>query len=103
MNEQKIKWKTAKPNVTNQLHLDSIHTSELGEGWEAAVLDTEGEFDFIKEGQRTFHHSRSYYIGGTTSSSLNTYIDYSQYNLDNTGILKIYMVVTHISVPFILT
>ena len=68
--------------------MDSIYTSELGEGWAAAILDTEGEFQFIKEGQRTFHHSRSYYIGGSTSSSLNTYIDYSQYNLDNTGSTK---------------
>ena len=73
------------PNVTSELHLDSIYTIELGEGWAASVLDNQGEFDFIKEGQRTFHHSRNYWVGGTTNSNLNSYIDYSEYNVNNTG------------------
>ena len=53
--------------------------SELGEGWAPAILDTEEEMNFIKEGQKKFSDNRSYRIGGEATQRPPASIDYSDY------------------------
>ena len=65
----------------NNLHLTFF--PEIGEGWAPAVLDTQEEFDFIKEGQKTFKNSEPYWIGGSTNQ--NDKITYTEYIANNLG------------------
>ena len=40
--------------------LCELHFADLGTGWGAAVLETENEYDFLKQGQKSFSKSDSY-------------------------------------------
>ena len=61
----------------------------LGDGWAPAIVDSEAELEFIREGQRGFSASmsyfsggssdRSYYIGGFTDIAAMTNIQLSDY------------------------
>ena len=53
--------------------------SEIGNGWGPAILNTLDELYFIKEGQKSFCNSVSYWIGGSTNSQLNITLDYSDH------------------------
>ena len=58
----------------------------MGDEWFPAVLDTEEEHNFIKEGQRTFTNSAPYWIAGSTNSQPDDVIQYFNYSMDNSGI-----------------
>ena len=51
----------------------------LGEGWEPAILESEEEMAFIRQGHRGLSDIRSFYIGGFSDSNPGTIIDYSEY------------------------
>ena len=53
-------------------------------GWAPAVLDNRREFNFIKEGQRSFT-SVPYWIGGSTNDRSGSSIAFRNYNVDNSG------------------
>ena len=38
----------------------------MGTGWSPAVLNDRMELDFIRQGQRGFSDTKSYWIGGST-------------------------------------
>ena len=57
---------------------------EIGNGWGPAVLDTQEEHDFIREGQKTFTNSLPYWIGGFTNEP-NATINYTEYIANNSG------------------
>ena len=60
-----------------------MFSSEIGYGWETAVLNTEEDYDFLKVGQRSFNNSLPYWIGGSTN--LTDTIEYSDYIGNNSG------------------
>ena len=63
-----------------------MFSTEIGNGWETAVLNTEEEYDFLKQGQRSFSNSLPYWIGGSTNSTnLEDTIEYSDYIENNSG------------------
>ena len=67
-----------------------MHFSDIGMGWEPAVLDTKEEFDFIREGQKNFTNSAPYWIGGTTDSDKeqSIWFNFPDYLADNSGSIK---------------
>ena len=65
--------------------LCELHFADLGTGWGAAVLETENEYDFLKQGQKSFSKSDSYWINGTTDNMLGEAVSYSDYFHNNSG------------------
>ena len=59
--------------------------SEIGDGWGPAVLNLQQEHDFIREGQKTFSSSRTYWIGGSVNAESNVKIAYSDYLQNDSG------------------
>ena len=59
--------------------------SEIGNGWKPTVLDTQGEYDFIREGQKSFNSSAPYWVGGSANATLHAFFNYSDYIRDNSG------------------
>ena len=39
--------------------------SELGEGWKPSILESEDEYDFVREGQKGLCDLEDYFIGGS--------------------------------------
>ena len=58
---------------------------ELGEGWDLAFIDTEGELNFIREGNRGLTDIRSYWIGGYSDFDSGSIIGYSNYYTSDSG------------------
>ena len=58
---------------------------EMGNGWGPAVINSQQEYDFIKEGQKGFFNSISYWIGGSTDNQTDDIFNYTYYISDNTG------------------
>ena len=54
----------------------------MSEGWAPAVLNTNQEMNFIKQGQRSFMDNRSFWIGGKTNTVPGEYFEYSAYNAE---------------------
>ena len=55
-------------------------TSDNGDGWDLSVMDTEEEYDFVRETNKGFKKSDQlgFMIGGSTHSK--GPIEYSEYN-----------------------
>ena len=55
-------------------------TSDIGDGWDLSVMDTEEEYDFVRETNKGFKKSdqHGFLIGGSTNSQ--GVIAYSEYN-----------------------
>ena len=66
-----------------------LHCLEIGQGWETAVLDTQEEYDFIREGQKSFIDSASYWISGSTNLEIDTEFNYTDYIGNNSGTITI--------------
>ena len=47
----------------------SLCLTELGEGWEPAVLESQEEHDFVRQAQESLSNHQAYFIGGSTSFS----------------------------------
>ena len=60
----------------------------MSNGWGPAVVDSQQEYDFIKEGQKGFLNSISYSIGGSTDMQIDDIFNYTYYISNDTG--KIY-------------
>ena len=67
-----------------KLHEIILYFLELGTGWEPAVLNTEEEHEFIREGQKSFASSVPYWIGGSTNQPNDTF-NYSEYITNSSG------------------
>ena len=63
------------------------HFSDIGNGWQPAILETEEEHNFIKEVQKSFINSVPYWIGGSTDIDIERYLwfNFPNYIGDNTG------------------
>ena len=61
-----------------------VSFSGLGNGWRIVVLGTQEEYDFIREGQRSFNSSAPYWIGGSANTTLNEVFSYSYYMASST-------------------
>ena len=57
----------------------------MGDGWSAAVLDDQKEYDFIMQAQRSFTDAKSYWIGGSTNAEPYEYFDYNLYIVGDSG------------------
>ena len=62
-----------------------IFSSEIGDGWGPAKLNSQQEHDFIREGQKTFSSSRDYWIGGSSNADTDVKIEYSAYLENDSG------------------
>ena len=62
---------------------------EIGEGWMAAALNTEEEYNFLRLGQRSFWNEDSYWITGSTNSLLGSTFNFSDYFASVSGKLGI--------------
>ena len=60
----------------------------IGTGWSPAVLNDRMELDFIRQGQRDFSDTKSYWIGGSTYARPFFYLDYSAYFVGDLGDLR---------------
>ena len=47
----------------------SLYFKELGEGWEPAVLESEEEHYFVRQGQKSLSDLQAYFIGGSSGFS----------------------------------
>ena len=54
--------------------------SDTGDGWGPAAINTEEEYDFLKEGQKSLCNSDSYWISGSINIGLGETFDFSDYN-----------------------
>ena len=63
--------------------------SEVGEGWEVAVMETREEYDFIRDGQKSLSISVPYWIDGSTNVLNNNTFDYLDYIANDTGTFSI--------------
>ena len=62
----------------------------MGDGWKLADIETEEEYNFLREGQKTFCNSDSYWINGSANFEPGVTINYTNYILDNSGIVIIW-------------
>ena len=58
---------------------------ELGDGWGPAILETEAEFNFVREADKSINDTNSYWIGGSTNNCCLLEIPYSDYIPDDSG------------------
>ena len=65
--------------------LCELYFADLGDGWGSATLETENEYDFVEQGQRSFRRSDPYWISGTTGNTLGEAVAFSDYIHDNSG------------------
>ena len=54
-----------------------------------AVIDTQEELDFLREGQRSFRNSTPYFLGGSTDYHQGDIIPYANYSVDDSGIISL--------------
>ena len=59
--------------------------SELGDGWNLAIIDSPTELIFIIEIQKELDDDKSYWIGGSTNARENASVTYFYYYLNSTG------------------
>ena len=59
------------PPLTNDLCFISFSLSDyaFGDGWYPAIMSSQNEVGFVRQGQRGFINRTSYYIGGSTNSA----------------------------------
>ena len=64
-----------------------MFSSEIGNRWKPVVLDTQEEYDFIKEGQKSLNNSVHYWIGGSSNANVthNTVLNFADYIGNNSG------------------
>ena len=63
----------------------NIYFSGIGEGWRATVLSSQEEYEFIREGQKSFCDSAPYWLGGTTNILKDNEAEYSDYLPNSSG------------------
>ena len=83
--------KTQKCSLNYFKHLkfqNLLLFTEIGIGWQPTVLDSQEEYDFIRQDQKGFSNSVRYWIGGSTNISSNNTVDYSNYIANNSGKIK---------------
>ena len=56
-------------NNPNSELICTLFMFELGDGWRAAILDNQREYDFVKVAQKGVVNNKSYWIGGSTSQA----------------------------------
>ena len=59
--------------------------SELGDGWNLAIIDSPAELILIREIQKELDGNKSYWIGGSTNAKENASVTYFDYYLNSTG------------------
>ena len=57
----------------------------MGDGWGAALLNDQMEFEFIRQGQTGFSDAKSYWIGGSTNAVPFEYFDFNSYIMGDSG------------------
>ena len=57
----------------------------MGNGWSPAVLDNTMELEFIKQAQKGFDDTRSYWISGTTNVAAREVFDLNSLINGDTG------------------
>ena len=57
----------------------------LGEGWGPAIMESEEEMAFIRQGHRGLSDIRTFYIGGFSDSDPGNVISYTDYYIDGTS------------------
>ena len=62
----------------------------MGNGWRTATLETQEEYDFIMQGQKTFCNSYPYWINGSTNALPEANLDYTDYFANNSGIIMVW-------------
>ena len=77
------------PTATTWELSTKMYFAEIGEGWKVAVIETQEEYDFIREGQKGFSSSVPYWIGGSTDVLINNTFDYYDYIANGTGSFSI--------------
>ena len=48
-------------------------------------MESQNEYDFVKQGQRSFRTGDSYWLSGTTNTTLEETVAFSDYLYDNSG------------------
>ena len=61
---------------------------EIGNGWKLAVLDSEEEYEFLRQGQRSFINNAPYWIDGSANATLNEVFSYVDYIANKAGICE---------------
>ena len=54
-----------------------------------AVIETEEELDFLREGQKSFTDSTPYFLGGSTDYQRGSSIPYANYSVHDLGIISL--------------
>ena len=65
------------------LHI--LYLSDIGDGWKPVVLNTQEEYDFIRESQKVLSNSVPYWIGGSANYLPNVTINYIDYIANSSG------------------
>ena len=59
--------------------------TELGDGWDIAIIDYPAELILIREIQKKLDGDNSYWIGGSTNAGENTSVSYFDYYQNSIG------------------
>ena len=62
-----------------------LYFKDLGDGWSPAVLNSEEELNFIREGQKRNRELGSYFIGGSTDAKEGSTLNYADIYTNGSG------------------
>ena len=69
-----------------------------------AVIDSQEELDFLREGQRSFRNSIPYWLGGSTDYDQGDFlIPYANYSVDDLGIISLLTLLSSLFISKYLT
>ena len=76
----------------NTIDTDKMLTiSEMGNGWAPVVINSQEEYDFLREGQKTLRNSVPYWINGSTNVQQQLgleHLNYSDYIVNDSGMIQ---------------
>ena len=62
-----------------------LYLSDIGDGWKPVVINSQVEYNFIREAQKVLSNSVPYWIGGSANYLPNVTINYNDYIANNSG------------------
>ena len=68
-----------------------LSISEMGNGWAPVVINSQEEYDFLRQGQKTLRNSVPYWINGSTNVQQQLgleFLNYSDYIANDSGMIQ---------------
>ena len=84
------------PNDVTHYTIDTgkmLSISEMGNGWAPVVINSQEEYDFLRQGQKTIRNSVPYWINGSTNAQQQFGLEhyrsnYTDYVANDSGMIQ---------------